>query len=138
MKIKRCIYEQLIGLPCVPPEMGGILGGKDGVIDKIILDEEESYHEGIYVPNTSFLNKCIQRWNCENIIFLGMFHTHALNWPELSTEDKRYILQITYAMPGHVNKLYFPLIFPLNGMKAFYAQRIDKEVFIVEDEIQIV
>lgn len=139
MKIDQCIYEKLIHLPYVPPETGGILGSKNGEIDTMILDMGQlSYHSGIYIPNVSFLNKCIENWYAEKIAFKGIFHTHALNWLELSSDDKRYIMQIMNAMPKSINKLYFPLVFPSKFIKIFYAEKKNNNIFISEEEMEIV
>ena len=134
MKINQCIYEKLLRLPNVPPETGGILGSKNGEIDTMILDvTKPSCHGGIYVPNVSFLNECIAGWNENGIVFQGIFHTHALNWPDLSSEDKEYIVKIMNAMPDSIQKLYFPLVFPSDFIRIFSAERKKGEIFISEE-----
>lgn len=139
MKISRSIYEQLLQLPKVPPEMGGILGSRSNKIDTMVLDiNKPSYHSSIYVPNISFLNKCIAKWNEVGITFMGMFHTHALNWPNLSSEDRKYILHIMNAMPDWMDRLYFPLVFPSNFIKAFLAEKSEGKISITEDNVEII
>jgi len=139
MKISRYVYDQMFQLPCVPPEIGGILGSKNEEIDELVFDiTEPSYFNGIYVPNVSFLNKCIDKWLDEGITFRGMFHTHALNWLELSSDDKKYIIQIMNAMPDSITKLYFPVVFPLNFIRDFYAEKRDDQIIILEEELKIV
>lgn len=139
MKISRYIYDQMLHLPCVPPEIGGILGSKNEEIDELVLDiAKPSYSNSIYVPNVSFLNKCIDKWINEGIVFKGMFHTHALNWLELSSDDKKYIIQIMNAMPDSITKLFFPLVFPQNFIKVFCAEKRNNQIIISEEEIKIV
>lgn len=105
-------------MPSVPPEMGGILGSKNNAIDEIKFDRKiTSCESGIYVPDVKILNKYIQEWNERGIQFQGLFHTHAFNWPELSQDDKEYIVCIMKAMPEVVNQLYFPLIFPSSHIR---------------------
>lgn len=139
MKISQKIYEQLLRLPKVPPETGGILGSKHGVIDKMIPDSSRlSFSNGIYVPNVAFLNHCIEKWMQEKITFQGIFHTHALNWPELSTDDKAYIMEIMRVMPTTVTKLYFPLVFPSDFITAYLAVKENGQILIKKDVLEIV
>lgn len=139
MKISRQIYEQLLQLPAVSPETGGILGSSGEEIDTMIIDtNQSSCCNGIYTPDVSFLNRCIEKWTAEGIVFMGMFHTHALNWPTLSSEDKKYIQLIMKAMPNFVDRLYFPLIFPSNHMKVFQAIRSEGQIVITEDGVEFI
>ena len=139
MKISQSIYGQLIQLPCVPPEIGGILGSRENVIDRIVIDANKpSCHNGVYVPNVSFLNSCIEKWDNENIVFEGIFHTHAVNWPDLSSADKNYIALIMNAMPDAVQRLYFPLVFPSYFIKVFLAAKSEKHISITEEDVEIV
>lgn len=139
MKISRHIYDVLLHLPCVPPEIGGILGSRNDEIDELVLDMTKNVHnKGIYEPNVSFLNKCIDEWNEQKITFQGMFHTHALNWPGLSSDDKTYVVQIMSAMPASIKKLYFPLVFPQDSIKVFYAEKRGNQIIISEEKIEIV
>ena len=124
LKISRNIYDQLLQLPDVPPESGGILGSRNEKIDELVLDiTKPSYYYGIYVPNVLYLNKCIDKWVKEGIVFRGIFHTHALNWLGLSSDDKKYIVEIMNAMPDSTTKLFFPLVFPQNFIKFFVRRR---------------
>ena len=64
MQIMKSIYKKLLNMPSVPPEMGGILGSKNNVIDEIKFDRKiTSCESGIYVPEVKILNKYIQEWN---------------------------------------------------------------------------
>lgn len=139
MKISQKIYEQLLQLPKVPPETGGILGSKHDVIDKMIQDSSKlSLSNGVYVPNVSFLNHCIEKWTQEKIAFQGIFHTHALNWTDLSTDDKAYIVEIMRVMPATVMRLYFPLVFPSDFITAYVAEKENDQILIKKDVLEIV
>ena len=139
MKISQQIFERLLNLPAVPPETGGILGGKGEMIDIVVIDtNKSSCYTGIYAPDALFLNNCIQKWATEGIKFMGMFHTHAPNWPDLSSEDRKYMKLIMESMPESIRCLYFPLIFPTNEIKAFQAVKVGEQVVISEDFVEII
>ena len=140
MKIFESIYRQMISLPQVPPESGGILGTSEGeIVDCIIYDEGiVSDNCCIYVPNVCFLNQKIVKWCEKGIRFLGVFHTHALQWPSLSNADKDYIIDILTAMPSDVKSLFFPLIFPGGYIKSYIGVRSRGTVDIFADDIEII
>lgn len=139
MKLIWKIYEQLLRLPAVPPETGGILGSREEGIDRMVIDTNQtSGYNGIYILDISFLNHCIGKWADEGIRFMGMFHTHAPNWPDLSMEDRKYIQQIMKAMPDSIDRLYFPLIFPSNNIKVFLAVRSGEQISITEEDVEFI
>lgn len=122
-------------------EVGGILGEKNGVICEFVLDEGSSLqHRCSYVPDVCFLNKQIECWSANNIIFVGMFHTHLGGSRKLSLGDMQYIEKIMNYMPDYVSKLYFPIIvFPENEIVFYKAIKNESEVFITEEHtIQII
>lgn len=91
MKILQKIYNQLIHCPMVPPECGGIIGSDHrDIITHVIIDKGKPPPEDgiMYIPNTLFLNQAIEEWEKSGIKFLGIFHTHASQWPRLSNNDK--------------------------------------------------
>ena len=55
MKISQSIYEQLIQLPCVPPEIGGILGSRENVIDRIVIDTNKQRILNMYYQNVPLI-----------------------------------------------------------------------------------
>lgn len=140
MKIKEEIYLQLLACPTVPPECGGIIGSKNGeIITHAIFDNYNKADEGIvYIPNTQFLNQTIKKWAKCGIKFLGIFHTHAPQWPTLSNGDKVYIIDILNAMPATIQFLYFPLVFPGEKIKNYIAKKNGNTVNIVDDDIEII
>ena len=139
MKITSEIYKLLLECPQVPPEIGGILGGKNDIIEKMIVDEGKKSCIGIqYVPDVMFINKCIGEWDDLHIEFYGMFHTHLDRWKTLSDRDKEYIKRIMNVMPGQVEDLYFPLVFPKNKVKFFKAVKSNNKIHISEEKIEIV
>lgn len=125
-----------------PPETGGILGSdSNDVITDIILDiKSNTGHCCSYSPNVDFLNSCIAEWAERNIQFVGIFHTHFAGVQTLSEADKKYIVSIMQAMPGGIDKLYFPIyVLPDRELICYVAERKLKENFeICQDVLQIV
>ena len=135
MKITDCVYKELISLKSVPPETGGIIGAKGDIIDTVFLDNPNG--EGFYVPNIEFINSVISQWENDGISFCGMFHTHAPQWSTLSKEDENYIRNIMSSMPARIEKLYFPLVFPNKGIKAYAAVKKEQLIYIKEEKLGI-
>lgn len=140
MKISKVIYNIIINCPDVPPETGGILGTSNGeVINHVVFDMGiSSANGGVYIPDIHFLNQTISEWNKTGIQFRGMFHTHAIQWPSLSENDRIYIMDILYNMPPEVEFLYFPLVFPGKSIKVYLAKRKRGSFDIINDGIEIV
>ena len=140
MRISQRIYDQLLACPTVPPEMGGVLGLRNAdVIDAIAFDHGiPNGNGGTYVPDTAALNRVLATWDEEGIRFAGMFHTHAEQWPELSKEDRSYIITILDAMPPAVDCLYFPLVFPGSRVRGYMARRRGGRSEIVDVEIETI
>lgn len=140
MIITQSIYTQLLLLPEVPPETGGLLGSHRGIIDTICIDISHTITEqAMYIPNIQYLNQQLTNWHNSATNWEGLFHSHLANSPELSQDDKLYIQTIMQAMPPHINKLYFPIILPGKKMTSFQAIRQPGNyVSIVKDNIKIV
>lgn len=131
------VYEKvLLQLPEYPPEIGGIFGERQGVIDLYWVDRGIN-NKGrkccSYEPNTQMLNKMIERWNEKGIAFAGIFHTHFWGNKSLSEGDIQYIRKIMIHMPETIEKLYFPIItMPEKEMFAYVAIK-DNEIIIKQD-----
>ena len=135
MKITESVYKELISLKSVPPETGGIIGAKEDIIDTVFWDNSNC--DGVYVPNIEIINKVIAQWANDGISFCGMFHTHAPQWPNLSKEDENYIREIMSAMPESIERLYFPLVFPKERIKAYAALKKGQLIYIKEEKLGI-
>lgn len=139
MKIQKSVFEEIIKtVPYVPPESGGIIGGTNQVVTHFVLDNGTFLSNGydIYVPDTLFLNKTIQRWKEEGVDFYGIFHSHFPNGTRLSNGDKRYITRIMNTMPQYVSKLYFPIILPKENMIVYRADRVGKNIHLASEDIE--
>lgn len=139
MNILHNVLEELLcALPYAPPEMGGILGGKTGIITSFIIDTglEPLNHYCHYYPNVRKLNQEISRWAKKGINFYGIFHSHFPGGYQLSLGDKKYIQRIMLSMPPDINTLYFPLILP-SEIVGYQANRYGSQISICCDDIII-
>ena len=140
MKITSNILLEICEELCVvPPEKGGIIGSKGGVVCTYSLDDGEvqtgSY---AYAPNVEKLNGMIVQWAEKGIRFAGLFHSHPYPQTELSVADMEYITKIMGAMPDSISELHFPVVVPGLGMTGHLAKRRGGEVIIVQENIMIV
>lgn len=137
MKIQRTVYTQLLqACPVPPPETGGILGGRNGIVTTFALDRLGTC--GTYSPDAEKLNLIISDWEKQGIAFLGIFHTHPLGDSELSIHDRSYVERIMIAMPSRISKLYFPLVFPGDRMLSFAAEEKFNGICIHTDAIKFI
>lgn len=125
--------------PAVPPENGGILGIRDGVVCEYLHDRSSQLTDkAVYIPDVQWINCCIEEWNRKGISFGGIIHSHLSGQMYLSDTDKEYIHLIMNAMPGSVNKLYFPIIIPGEKIICFSAWKTERDVVIREEAVHII
>ena len=133
----QVIEKILGGLPCEPPETGGILGGSGGVVTCSVLDVGKAGGPPCsYTPDVAFLNRQIQEWFKDGIEFMGIFHVHFGGAASISAGDKMYIEQIMKAMPEEITCLYFPIILmPEREVVVYQASMDDGGIQIKREEI---
>lgn len=62
MKIIKEIYDKIIELPIVPPESGGIIGGRFDVIsDFEIIGSKTAPYSDLYIPDVTKINETIDK-----------------------------------------------------------------------------
>ncbi len=141
MNILAEVYQYIFNsAPSAPPEIGGILGSIDGVVCKCQIDPGRPKSGGcFYSPNVDILNKTINGWQRDGILFHGIFHTHFFGVQTLSDGDVAYIDAILHAMPSYIHELYFPIVvLPEKRIVPYLATRKGKMVDIKADELIIV
>lgn len=138
MKIKETVFKEIMESPVPPPEVGGIIGGRDDIITCYFADKgsKENCYDSYY-PSTDLLNEQIAVWQSRGIEFYGIYHTHFAGDDGLSCSDRRYIVNIMQAMPPQVTWLYFPIVFR-DGMLVYRALREKNTVKILPEEIEII
>lgn len=140
MEISCEIYNIIINSRTEkPPETGGILGEKNGVIIETYLDSGiQTANMCSYIPNVDMLNKIIKEWQEKGIMFSGVFHTHFWGVKTLSKTDKEYIYAIMKNMPKEIKGLYFPLVvMPEKEMICYRAELINEKLAIEIESIKV-
>lgn len=140
MKIRNTIYNQILYYcPNVPPEVGGVLGARNDIIDSVFFDFGLHRDKmAVYTPNVDRLNKAITQWHNDGVEFLGMFHSHPKGQESLSSDDIEYINSIMHNMPERVKTLYFPIIIPKSHIVPFKAINQNHNILILSDTIDLV
>lgn len=140
MIITRDVFNKIMrSYPRVPPEMGGILGRKNGIIcnyfhDKGVCDGKSA----VYEPTIDLLNNQIALWSEIGISFAGIIHSHLDHETNLSAADIKYIEKIISSLPQDYIQLYFPIIFPgRKRMISYLAERNNHDIIIRNDIITI-
>ncbi|MGX8698828.1 MAG: hypothetical protein ACSW8F_02725 [bacterium] len=139
MKIRENVYRSMLSCySAVPPEQGGILGEKDGMVCAYIHDASSMVLEcAVYRPDRDYLNRCIQNWSKEGIAFCGLVHSHPPTQPELSSADIAYI-EALYRLNPQMKRLYFPLVLSQNRFLVYRAEIISGLLQINRDFFTLV
>lgn len=143
MYITHDVYEKMISsVSDCPPESGGILGGSGQIISCVVFDSgmpNQGMRSCHYIPNTEYLNQCIEKWEERGIDFYGIFHTHFFGVDTLSEGDARYMKRIMQAMPDEKKELYFPVVvLPERKMTAYRCIREKGKIELEKDRIYLV
>lgn len=140
MKILLPIYEQIIHTYSdVPPEQGGIIGERDGIVCSYFHDiAPQSAYSAVYTPNIGVLNRQIQTWRADNIRFCGIVHSHPNGQITLSAQDQYYIQTIIHIVPNTISQLFFPIIIPKHGIYSYLVFPHESTFSIHSDTITIV
>ena len=114
MKMVKSVYKKILdNVPTHMPETGGMLGGQDGTVTKVVFDDgkDDDFRRCHYTPNVTMLNSCLVEWSESGIEFYGLFHTHFYGVSSLSKGDEIYIKKILEAMPQSKKSCSFRLLF---------------------------
>lgn len=121
-----------------PPEQGGILGMKNGVISAFVLDNSEQKTESAeYSPNTQFLNRQIEKWADEGFEFCGILHSHPSGQTILSGSDMEYIKEL-YHVNLWLEKTYFPLIIDGYDMIVYAVEKSNGKIEVKRTQPEII
>lgn len=140
MQISKSILNDILkNMPSIPPEVGGILGGKEGRICVWRFDKGYSGRGCVYCPNVEYLNRVIEEWDKAGFEFMGMIHVHFGGAEHLSNGDKNYIKKIMNAMPYFIKELYFPVVVqPAKEIVSYKAiQDCEKGINIISDIVEV-
>ena len=136
MDINKCVYNEIISTAkLLPPETGGLLGGRNNTVVEVLRDEGiHSDKKCSYYPNTALFNRTIKEWRSKDIDFMGIYHTHYWGVDTLSEGDKIYITRIMRNMPEGVNQLYFPVLVMPDKKLVCYKKKKNLENLVIETE----
>lgn len=140
MKIRKDLLDEILKrMPLVPPEAGGIFGGKEEIVSLWKYDKGYPEKGCAYSPNVSALNRVIEKWIEQGYDFMGILHVHFGGSATLSNGDKRYIESIMRAMPEYITKLYFPIVVQPDGIVVSYmaCKDMSGNITIVENEMEV-
>ncbi len=137
MHIVKNIYDSLLSV-CAncTHEIGGILGGRTGVVTTFISDKGlPTERTDYYIPNTAYLNRMLTRWRSAGTEFYGVFHTHPNGEKSLSYADKAYIESVVRTCAEDGKPLYFPIILPEGEMLVYRAETVGHTVAVKRDAV---
>lgn len=139
MVITRRIKENiLLEFSPAPPEQGGILGIKNGVICDLVIDNScQPTGRAIYSPDIQFLNRQIEKWADEGIEFCGIIHSHPSWQTTLSAADMEYIEEIYLNNPG-LGITYFPLIIDGWDMIVYSVEKKNGQIYTKKIQPKII
>lgn len=133
------VYDNLLSIPYVPPEIGGVLGLKNGIITDYFFDIKNITNNSCcYIPDVKGINEKIVQWSKVGIQFCGIFHSHPLYQSELSIDDLIYINQIIKSTSEYVTKLYFPIILPNYSVISYVAYKASGGFYCKKDNLKII
>jgi len=140
MKILKEVYDKIIELPIVPPESGGVIGGRFDIIsDFVIINSKKNLCSDLYAPDVEQLNETIGKWSSEGVIdFYGIVHTHRPCSLELSPGDIDYIKEIMLGISKFKKELLFPIVIPQKQVKWYCARMFENEIEVFEKLIEII
>ena len=125
--ISQCVYDEIIRtVGSTPPESGGILGVKGGVINSFFFDENRAEDGNTYTPNIGMLNDVLIKWHEYGAEFGGVIHSHPIDMQYLSYADKSYALHMMKI--NKLERVYFPLVIPENGRLLMYVVHGDGKI----------
>lgn len=140
MNINKCVYNEIINTAkLLPPETGGLLGGRNDTVVEVLRDEGlPSEKKCSYYPDTALFNRTIKEWQSKDIDFMGIYHTHYWGVDTLSEGDKIYITRIMKSMPEGVDRLYFPLIvMPDKKLVCYVAKKTLGNLVIETESVEL-
>ena len=133
--IYRTVYEEMkSALLRYTPERGGILGAKQGEpISKFYFDESGVSTPDSYTPDYEAINAILEKWEKEDIIMVGIAHSHADDDWMPSCGDLYYCERILLANP-----MLDQMILPIASVEAgkvdvFVCSLKNRRVEVVKD-----
>lgn len=111
MNICKSTYISIINtIGTLPPEKGGIIGGSDHQVYAFFYDEAAFTNTKTYYPSENVINNILDKWDNEDVKFLGVIHSHRCGLSNLSQQDIIFARAIIASNPDHFKQVYFPIV----------------------------
>ena len=94
----------------IPPENGGIIGIKDGIVCAFFYDSFADNSENEYHPCVYKLNEIIDEWSQLGISFCGIIHSHHNDAELLSRKDIVFARRILALNNLNNGTVFFPIV----------------------------
>lgn len=108
--VTKQVYAEIqnkIGLHSA--ERGGMLGSTDGkTVDVFVYDKYAKVDGAAYSPDVEYLNEVLQKWEEEDITFVGFVHSHPVYFTHPSTADESYAEKIMKAFG--ISEVFMPIV----------------------------
>lgn len=130
--IYQTVYDEMKNaLLRYPPERGGILGGKQGKpISKFYFDESGVSTPDSYTPDYITINTILEQWEREDVIMVGIAHSHEETEIMPSCGDLFYCERILLANPK-LEKFILPIVSAVNEqIKVYICTLKDKRISV--------
>ena len=137
--IYRTVYEEMkSALLRYPPEHGGVLGAKRGEpISKFYFDESGVSTSDSYTPDYVKINAILDQWELEDVVMVGIAHSHEETEIMPSCGDLFYCERIFLANPK-LEKFILPIVSCVSKeIKVYVCTLKDGHIKISQDRWQI-
>lgn len=140
IEINQQIYDEMrSALLSIMPECGGVLGAKQGQpVSKFYFDVSGVSTRNAYIPDHVAINSILEQWEQENIIMVGIAHSHAGENTTPSCGDLFYCERILQANPG-LHQFLLPIMSCKSKELQLYVCMLkDGHIHVIRDDWKIV
>ena len=133
--IDRIAYDAMCSaLLRVPPESGGVLGARAGQpISKFYFDKSGMSASDSYTPDCIAINAALDEWAKDDIVMVGIAHSHEGVDMTPSCGDLFYSKQILLANPT-LDKFILPILScAAQKIEVYVCSLTDGHVDVVKD-----
>lgn len=140
IRIDRGAYEALgAALLRNPPECGGVLGAVPGEpVSRFYFDESGVSTPDSYTPDYTAINAVLDLWERDNVVMVGMAHSHGGDDGMPSCGDLFYCERILLANPA-LAEFILPVVSHGTGrIDVYVCSLIDGHIRVREDGFEVV
>ena len=127
--IKESLYKEILDSFSFENEDGGILGGNDSEITNFFFLKGDK--KDIFDVDTEKFSAACEKWDEENISFLGFIHSHLGSTAKVSVTDFNYVYRFMKNNDWLDKLLFFIVIENKNGEKEILSYVYKDKDFIL-------